>query len=46
MAGRRRWSIEGIPDAAAVLLRTGDAESFSVRKPAATLGTASSGLYP
>ncbi|WP_250563702.1 TetR/AcrR family transcriptional regulator [Sphaerisporangium fuscum] len=45
MAGRRRWSTEEILDAAAELLRTGDAESFSVRKLAATLGTDSSSLY-
>ncbi|MEU6819252.1 TetR/AcrR family transcriptional regulator [Streptomyces atriruber] len=45
MAGRRRWSTEEILDAAAELLRTGDTESFSVRKLAATLGTDSSSLY-
>lgn len=45
MAGRRRWSTEEILDAAAELLRTSDAESFSVRKLAATLGTDSSSLY-
>ncbi|MGW6539959.1 TetR/AcrR family transcriptional regulator [Streptomyces sp. NPDC055051] len=45
MAGRKRWSTEEILDAAAELLRTGDAESFSVRKLAATLGTDSSSLY-
>lgn len=45
MAGRRRWSTEEILDAAAELLRTGDAESFSVRKLAASLGTDSSSLY-
>ncbi|SOD63373.1 transcriptional regulator, TetR family [Streptomyces zhaozhouensis] len=45
MAGRRRWSSEEILDAAAELLRTSDAESFSVRKLAATLGTDSSSLY-
>jgi AcrR family transcriptional regulator len=45
MAGRRRWSTEEILDAAAELLRTGDAESFSVRKLAAALGTDSSSLY-
>ncbi|WP_103503548.1 MULTISPECIES: TetR/AcrR family transcriptional regulator [unclassified Streptomyces] len=45
MAGRRRWSTEEILDAAADLLRTGDAESFSVRKLAAVLGTDSSSLY-
>ncbi|MFC4496309.1 TetR/AcrR family transcriptional regulator [Streptomyces ovatisporus] len=45
MAGRRRWSTEEILDAATELLRTGDAESFSVRKLAAVLGTDSSSLY-
>lgn len=45
MAGRRRWSTEEILDAAAELLRAGDAESFSVRKLAAMLGTDSSSLY-
>ncbi|KUL73809.1 MULTISPECIES: TetR/AcrR family transcriptional regulator [unclassified Streptomyces] len=45
MAGRRRWSTEEILDAAADLLRTDDAESFSVRKLAAVLGTDSSSLY-
>lgn len=45
MAGRRRWSTEQILDTAAELLRTGDAESFSVRKLAAALGTDSSSLY-
>jgi AcrR family transcriptional regulator len=45
MTGRRRWSTEEILDAAADLLRTGDAESFSVRKLAAALGTDSSSLY-
>ncbi|GAB3476803.1 TetR/AcrR family transcriptional regulator [Nocardiopsis coralliicola] len=45
MAGRRRWSSEDILDAAAELLRTDDAESFSVRKLAASLGTDSSSLY-
>lgn len=45
MAGRRRWSSEEILDAAAELLRTSDAESFSVRKLAAVLGTDSSSLY-
>ncbi|GAA3668136.1 TetR/AcrR family transcriptional regulator [Nonomuraea antimicrobica] len=45
MAGRRRWSTEEILDAAAELLRTGDAGSFSVRKLAAVLGTDSSSLY-
>ncbi|MFJ3285102.1 TetR/AcrR family transcriptional regulator [Streptomyces sp. NPDC086669] len=45
MAGRRRWSTEEILNAAADLLRTDDAESFSVRKLAAVLGTDSSSLY-
>ncbi|MGW0121501.1 TetR/AcrR family transcriptional regulator [Streptomyces sp. NPDC003327] len=45
MAGRRRWTTDEILDAAAELLRTGDADSFSVRKLAATLGTDSSSLY-
>ncbi|WP_026413100.1 TetR/AcrR family transcriptional regulator [Actinomadura oligospora] len=45
MAGRRRWSTEEILETAAELLRTGDAESFSVRKLAAVLGTDSSSLY-
>ncbi|MBB4717131.1 AcrR family transcriptional regulator [Streptomyces luteogriseus] len=45
MAGRRRWSTEEILDAAAELLRTSDADSFSVRKLATTLGTDSSSLY-
>ncbi|PNE40516.1 MULTISPECIES: TetR/AcrR family transcriptional regulator [Streptomyces] len=45
MTGRRRWSTEEILDTAAELLRTSDAESFSVRKLAATLGTDSSSLY-
>ncbi|MFG2138573.1 TetR/AcrR family transcriptional regulator [Streptomyces sp. NPDC048650] len=45
MAGRRRWSTEEILDAAAELLRTGEADSFSVRKLAAALGTDSSSLY-
>ncbi|MFJ3036585.1 MULTISPECIES: TetR/AcrR family transcriptional regulator [Streptomyces] len=45
MAGRRRWSTEQILDAAAELLLTGDAETFSVRKLAAALGTDSSSLY-
>ncbi|GED89692.1 TetR/AcrR family transcriptional regulator [Streptomyces sp. 6-11-2] len=45
MAGRRRWSTEEILDAAAKLLRTSSAESFSVRKLAAVLGTDSSSLY-
>ncbi|MGA4844229.1 TetR/AcrR family transcriptional regulator [Streptomyces sp. G45] len=45
MAGRRRWSTEEILDAAAELLRAGDADAFSVRKLAAALGTDSSSLY-
>jgi AcrR family transcriptional regulator len=45
MAGRRRWSTDEILDKAAELLRTGDAESFSLRKLAAALGTDSSSLY-
>ncbi|MFE2108116.1 TetR/AcrR family transcriptional regulator [Kitasatospora sp. NPDC059463] len=45
MTGRRRWSTEEILKAAAELLRTGDAESFSVRRLAAALGTDSSSLY-
>jgi AcrR family transcriptional regulator len=45
MAARRRWSSEDILDTAAELLRTSDAESFSVRKLAAALGTDSSSLY-
>ncbi|GGQ56121.1 TetR family transcriptional regulator [Streptomyces althioticus] len=45
MAGRRRWSTEEILDAAAELLRTDDADAFSVRKLAAVLGTDSSSLY-
>ncbi|MFD6276286.1 TetR/AcrR family transcriptional regulator [Streptomyces sp. NPDC060209] len=45
MAGRRRWSTDEILDAAAELLRTSDADSFSVRKLAAVLGTDSSSLY-
>ncbi|WP_328609835.1 TetR/AcrR family transcriptional regulator [Amycolatopsis sp. NBC_00345] len=45
MTGRKRWSTEAILDAAAELLRTGDTESFSVRKLAAVLGTDSSSLY-
>ncbi|MFI6948855.1 TetR/AcrR family transcriptional regulator [Streptomyces sp. NPDC050422] len=45
MAGRRRWSTEEILDAAVELLREGSAESFSVRKLAAALGTDSSSLY-
>ncbi|GAA3486893.1 helix-turn-helix domain-containing protein [Streptomyces cremeus] len=45
MAGRRRWSTEEILDAAAELLRTSDADAFSLRKLAAALGTDSSSLY-
>ncbi|UNO43580.1 TetR/AcrR family transcriptional regulator [Streptomyces sp. MST-110588] len=45
MPERRRWSTEEILDTAAELLRTSDAESFSVRKLAAVLGTDSSSLY-
>lgn len=45
MAGRRRWTTEEILDTAAELLRTSDAETFSVRKLAAALGTDSSSLY-
>ncbi|OXM66277.1 TetR/AcrR family transcriptional regulator [Amycolatopsis thermalba] len=45
MTGRRRWSTEEILDVAAELLRTSDAESFSVRKLAVALGTDSSSLY-
>ncbi|MCX4744170.1 TetR/AcrR family transcriptional regulator [Kitasatospora sp. NBC_01287] len=45
MTGRRRWSTEEILDTAVALLRTSDAESFSVRKLAAALGTDSSSLY-
>ncbi|MFH9990137.1 TetR/AcrR family transcriptional regulator [Streptomyces luteogriseus] len=45
MAGRRRWSTEEILDAAAELLRTGDADSFSVRRLATALSTDSSSLY-
>ncbi|MFI6493266.1 TetR/AcrR family transcriptional regulator [Streptomyces sp. NPDC050564] len=45
MAGRRRWSTEEILDAAAEMLRTSDAESFSLRKLAVALGTDSSSLY-
>ncbi|GAA2314054.1 TetR/AcrR family transcriptional regulator [Nonomuraea roseoviolacea subsp. roseoviolacea] len=45
MTGRRRWSTDEILDTAAGLLRESDAESFSVRKLAAALGTDSSSLY-
>ncbi|RJL22989.1 TetR/AcrR family transcriptional regulator [Bailinhaonella thermotolerans] len=45
MTGRRRWSTEEILDTAVGLLRAGDADSFSVRKLAAALGTDSSSLY-
>jgi AcrR family transcriptional regulator len=45
MTRRRRWSSEGILDTAAELLRGSDADTFSVRKLAASLGTDSSSLY-
>ncbi|MEU4587452.1 TetR/AcrR family transcriptional regulator [Kitasatospora aureofaciens] len=45
MTGRRRWSTEEILNTAVALLRTNDADSFSVRKLAAALGTDSSSLY-
>ena len=45
MARRRRWSTEEILDTAIELLRTSDAESFSVRRLATALGTDSSSLY-
>ncbi|WP_282797434.1 helix-turn-helix domain-containing protein [Streptomyces sp. CC224B] len=45
MTGRRRWSTEEILDAATELLRTSDADSFSVRKLATALGTDPSSLY-
>ncbi|MEV4394901.1 TetR/AcrR family transcriptional regulator [Nonomuraea sp. NPDC049607] len=45
MTGRRRWTTDEILGTAAELLRTSDAESFSVRKLAAALGTDSSSLY-
>jgi AcrR family transcriptional regulator len=45
MAGRRRWSTDEILDTATELLSTSDAESFSLRKLAAALGTDSSSLY-
>lgn len=45
MTGRRRWSTDEILDAAAELLHASDADSFSVRKLAAALGTDSSSLY-
>lgn len=45
MTVRRRWSTEEILDTAAEVLRTSDAETFSVRKLAAALGTDSSSLY-
>ena len=45
MAGRRRWSTDEILDTATELLRTGDAEGFSLRKLATVLGTDSSSLY-
>ena len=45
MTRRRRWSSEGILDTAAELLQRSDADTFSVRKLAASLGTDSSSLY-
>lgn len=45
MTRRRRWSTEEILDTAIELLRTSDAESFSVRRLATALGTDSSSLY-
>ena len=45
MTGRRRWSTEEILETATALLRTSDADSFSVRKLAAALETDSSSLY-
>ncbi|WP_285732898.1 TetR/AcrR family transcriptional regulator [Kitasatospora phosalacinea] len=45
MTGRRRWTADEILDKAAELLRTGDTESFSLRRLAAALGTDSSSLY-
>jgi AcrR family transcriptional regulator len=45
MTRRRRCSGDQILDTAVTLLRTSDAESFSVRKLAAALGTDSSSLY-
>jgi AcrR family transcriptional regulator len=45
MSGRKRWSSEGILDTAAELLQGSDADTFSVRKLAASLGTDSSSLY-
>ncbi|KOG53588.1 transcriptional regulator [Streptomyces griseoflavus] len=45
MTGRRRWSTDEILDTAVQLLHESDAESFSVRKLAAALGTDSSSLY-
>ncbi|MFS8050360.1 TetR/AcrR family transcriptional regulator [Rhizobium sp. BR 314] len=45
MIRRKRWSGEGILDVAAELLKHGDAETFSVRRLAASLGTDASSLY-
>jgi AcrR family transcriptional regulator len=45
MTRRRRWSSEGILDTAAELLQGSDADAFSVRKLAASLGTDSSSMY-
>lgn len=45
MSRRRRWSSEGILDTAAKLLHGSDADAFSVRKLAVSLGTDSSSLY-
>lgn len=45
MAAKRRWTREQILDTAAEVLRTTDADSFSVRRVAARLGTDSSSLY-
>lgn len=45
MSRRKRWSSEGILDTAAKLLQGSDADAFSVRKLAASLGTDSSSLY-
>lgn len=45
MTRRKRWSSEGILDAAAELLQSSNADAFSVRKLAAALGTDSSSLY-
>jgi AcrR family transcriptional regulator len=45
MTRRKRWSSDGILDMAALLLQGGDADTFSVRKLASSLGTDSSSLY-